>query len=85
MTGLQPRRANAVIASCRSPDSRTDGDGALADEPVHVGTGDEVTYRITDASGGRAVLRLLAKGGIGVGFGVALVGSVVYVLATGAI
>ena len=52
----------------------TDGDGALSDESVHVGDGDEVNYRIADTSGGRAVLRLFAKGTGAVVFGAVFLG-----------
>lgn len=61
----------------------TDGDGVLADEPVHVGDGDEVNYRIADTSGGRAVLRLLAKGVGAVAFGVVFLGIAGYVATSG--
>jgi hypothetical protein len=60
-----------------------DDTGVFADAPVHIGDGDEVTYRIADTSGGRAVLRLLAKAGMGFAFGIVLVGSAVYIVTAG--
>lgn len=53
---------------------RQDGDGVLADEPFHVGDGEDVNFRIADTSGGRAVLRLLAKGVGAFVFGAVFVG-----------
>lgn len=59
---------------------RDDGDGALADEPVHIGDGDEANYRIADASGERAVVRLLAKGTGAVAAGAVFVGVAGWIL-----
>jgi hypothetical protein len=61
----------------------TDGDGALSDEPVHVGDGNEVNYRIADTSGGRAVLRLFAKGTGAVVFGAVFLAIAGFVLTNG--
>jgi hypothetical protein len=61
----------------------TDDDGVLSEEPVHVGDGDEVNYRIADTSGGRAVVRLFAKGAGAVVFGAVFLGVAGYVITTG--
>lgn len=57
-------------------------DGALADQSVYVGDGDEANYRIADTSGGRAVARLLAKGAGAIVFGALFVGIAGYVVTT---
>jgi len=61
---------------------RQDGDGVLADEAFHVGDGEEVNFRIADTSGGRAVLRLLAKGAGAVVFGGVFVGVAGFIAAS---
>jgi hypothetical protein len=61
----------------------TDAGGVLADEPVHVGDGDEVNYRIADTSEGRAVFRLFAKGTGAVVSGAAFLAVAGYVFTTG--
>lgn len=62
---------------------RTDGGGALADEAVHIGDGDEVNYRIADTSGGRAVLRLFTKGAGAIVFGAVFLGVAGHVVTSG--
>lgn len=59
---------------------RQAAEGDLADEPVHIGDGDQVNFRIADTSGGRAVLRVLAKGAGSVVFGAIFVGVAGFIL-----
>lgn len=61
----------------------TDGDGVLSDQPVHIGDGEQVNYRIADTSGSRAVVRLFAKGVGAVAFGAVFLGIAGFVLTTG--
>jgi hypothetical protein len=60
-----------------------DGGGALADEQAYIGDGGEVNYRIADTTGGRAVMRLLAKGVGAMVFGVVFVGVAGYIAVGG--
>lgn len=56
------------------------GTGELADEPVYVGDGGEVNFRIADTSGTRAVLRLFAKGAGAIVFGAVFGGVAAFVV-----
>lgn len=50
------------------------GGGALADEPFHIGDGDEANFRIADTTENRLVFRLFAKGGGAMIFGLIFLG-----------
>ncbi|WP_336036070.1 GIDE domain-containing protein [Halobacterium yunchengense] len=58
-------------------------DDGLGDEPVYVGDGDAVNFRIADTTAGRAVGRLLAKGAVALVAGVVCFG-IAGLVATGA-